>query len=124
MLTASILDEGYTSTFSTLFEGLYSSEGGMRWRSWLRHNATSRKVAGSIPDEVIGFFSWSNPSSRTMALGSTQPLAEMSTRNLSGGNGRPARKADSLTAICELIVQKNVGSSMSHNPGFHCLLPG
>jgi hypothetical protein len=26
-----------------------------------------------------------NPSSRTMALGSTQPLTEMSTRNLPGG---------------------------------------
>jgi hypothetical protein len=25
-------------------------------RSWLRHYATSRKVAGLIPDEVIGFF--------------------------------------------------------------------
>jgi hypothetical protein len=24
-------------------------------RGWLRHCATSRKVAGSIPDEVIGF---------------------------------------------------------------------
>jgi hypothetical protein len=24
------------------------------WRSWLRHCATSRKVAGSIPDGVIG----------------------------------------------------------------------
>jgi hypothetical protein len=33
--------------------------------------ATSGKVAGSIPDEVIGFFSRPNPSSRTMALGST-----------------------------------------------------
>jgi len=30
--------------------------GGTRWRSWLRHCATSRKVAGSIPDGVIGFF--------------------------------------------------------------------
>jgi hypothetical protein len=39
-----------------------------------------------------------------MALGSTQPLAEMSTRNLPGGKGRPARKADNLTAICEPIV--------------------
>jgi len=29
---------------------------GTRWRSWLRHCATSRKVAGSIPDGVIGFF--------------------------------------------------------------------
>jgi hypothetical protein len=27
-----------------------------RWRSWLRHCAISRKVAGSIPDGVIGFF--------------------------------------------------------------------
>jgi len=27
-----------------------------RWRSWLRHCATSRKVAGSIPDGVIGIF--------------------------------------------------------------------
>jgi hypothetical protein len=55
-----------------------------RWRSWLRHYATSRKVAGSIPDEVIGFFSWPNPSSCTMALGSTQPLTETSTRNIPG----------------------------------------
>jgi hypothetical protein len=39
-----------------------------------------------------------------MALGSTQPLIEMSTRNCPGGKGRPARKADNLTAICEPIV--------------------
>jgi hypothetical protein len=30
--------------------------GGTPWRSWLRHCATSRKVAGSIPDGVIGIF--------------------------------------------------------------------
>ena len=30
--------------------------GGTRWRSWLRHCATSRKVVGSIPDGVTGFF--------------------------------------------------------------------
>jgi hypothetical protein len=34
--------------------------------------------AGSIPDEVIGFFNLPNPSSRTMAFVSTQPLTEMS----------------------------------------------
>jgi hypothetical protein len=39
-----------------------------------------------------------------MTLGSTQPLTEMSTRNISGGKGRPARKADNLTAICEPTV--------------------
>ena len=26
--------------------------GGTRWRIWLRHCATGRKVAGSIPDGV------------------------------------------------------------------------
>jgi hypothetical protein len=41
-----------------------------------------------------------------MALGSTQPLTEIYTRNLPGGDkGQRARKAD-LTAICEEIVQK------------------
>jgi hypothetical protein len=37
-----------------------------------------------------------------MALWSTQPLTEMSTMNLPGSKGRPAHKADNLTAICEL----------------------
>jgi hypothetical protein len=44
-----------------------------------------------------------NPSGRTMALGSTQPLTEMGTRNLkkeTWGKGRPARRADNLAAIC------------------------
>jgi hypothetical protein len=58
---------------------------GTRWRSWLRHCATSQKVAGSIPFGVNGSFHWHNPSSRTMALGSTQPLTEMSIRNISWG---------------------------------------
>jgi hypothetical protein len=75
-----------------------------RYPAGRRHYATSREVAGSIPDEVTGFFNWPNPSSRTMALGSTQPLTEMSTRNLPRGKGRPARKVDNLTAICEPIV--------------------
>jgi hypothetical protein len=39
-----------------------------------------------------------------MALGLTQLLTEMSTRNLSDGKGRPALKTDSFTAICEPIV--------------------
>jgi hypothetical protein len=39
-----------------------------------------------------------------MSLGSTQPLTEMGTRNLAGVKGRPPRKADNLTAICELII--------------------
>jgi hypothetical protein len=76
----------------------------MRRSQRKRHYATSWKVAGSIPDEVIGFFNLSNPSSHTMVLGSTQPLTEMSTRNLPGHKGQPVRGADNLTAICESTV--------------------
>jgi hypothetical protein len=47
------------------------------------HSATSRKVAGSIPDGVTGIFHGHNLSGRTMALGSTQPLTHMSTRGIS-----------------------------------------
>jgi hypothetical protein len=39
-----------------------------------------------------------------MPLKSTQPLTEMGTRKLSEGKGRPARKAENLTAICEPTV--------------------
>jgi hypothetical protein len=39
-----------------------------------------------------------------MALGSIQPLTEMSIRNVPGGKEWPARKADNLTAICEPFV--------------------
>ena len=56
---------------------------GTRWRSWLRHCVTSRKVAVSIPDGVIGMCHWHNPSGRTMVLGLIRPLTEMSTRNIS-----------------------------------------
>jgi hypothetical protein len=76
------------------------------------------KVTGLSPDEV-DFFNLPNPSSRAVALEPTQPLTEISTRNLPGvKGGLPARKADSLTI-------QNVGDSMSHNPmGLHGLLQG
>jgi hypothetical protein len=44
--------------------------------------APSRNFAGSISDGVIGIFHWYNPSGRTMTLGLTQPLIEMSVRNI------------------------------------------
>jgi hypothetical protein len=59
---------------------------------------------GSIPDEVIGFLNRPTPSSRNLALDSTQPLTEMSTRNLPGGKEQPARNANDLTVICEPIA--------------------
>jgi hypothetical protein len=65
-----------------LYSLLYGTRSG---RSWLRHCATSRWFAGSIPDGVTGIFHWHNPSGRTLTLGTTQPLREMSTRNISWG---------------------------------------
>ena len=65
-----VLSVGEWLTFGILYV-FTTSLGGTRWRSWLRHCAKSRKVAGSIPDGVIGIFHWRNPSGRTMALGST-----------------------------------------------------
>ena len=56
-----------------------------RWRSWLRHSATSREFAGSIPCSVTGIYQIRDPSGRTVALLSTQPLTEMSTRNIYRG---------------------------------------
>jgi len=73
------------------------------WRSRLRHRATSQKVVGSIPDGVIGIFHCHDPSGRTMALGLTLPLTEMSTRNVSWGQRQPVRRADNLTNfMCRL----------------------
>jgi hypothetical protein len=43
-----------------------------------------------------------------MALGSTQPLTEISTRNLPGDKKRPARGADNLAAIYEPQPLANV----------------
>jgi hypothetical protein len=55
---------------------------------WLRHCATNRKVAGSIPDGVIGIFHWRNPSGRTMTLGLTQPQKWVSGIFPRGKGGR------------------------------------
>jgi hypothetical protein len=49
-----------------------------------------------------------NTYSRTMALESTQPLTQMSIRNLPGDKKRPARKAMSR-------MSENVGASTSRN---------
>jgi hypothetical protein len=43
-----------------------------------------------------------------MALGSTQPLTEISTRNLPEGKGWTARKANNLVDICEPIWSLDV----------------
>jgi hypothetical protein len=56
-----------------------------------------------------------------MALESTQPLTEMSAKNLPEGKGRPARRADNLAPSVRRISE-NVGASTSRNPkGLHGL---
>jgi hypothetical protein len=74
----------------------------------------SGRLPVRIPDEV-DFSNLPNPSSRTMALESTQSLTEMSTRNLPMGKKRPAV---GLTILPPSInrMSENVGASTSRNP--------
>jgi len=97
----------------------YGLQRGTRWRSWLRHCATNRKIAASIPDGVNGIFHLYNTSGQPMALGLTQPLTEMSTRNISLGG-----RADILTNVmCRL--SGNLGVSTFRKPlGFSRLVMG
>jgi hypothetical protein len=62
MIFMNVPCSGYFSYFSRF--GARCSEVG--WGTMLQ--------AGSIPDEVIGFFNFPTPSSRNMAQWSTQPL--------------------------------------------------
>jgi hypothetical protein len=75
----------------------------------LRHRATNRKVAGSIPDCVVENFHGHNLSGRTLTVRSTQPLTENEYQEyfLRGKGGRylrltelPPSCADCLK-ICE-----------------------
>jgi hypothetical protein len=63
----------------------------------------AEKVAGSLLEEVYFFSNLSNPSGRTITLGSTLPLTEMGTRNPKkkkpAGKVRPARRANNLAGI-------------------------
>jgi hypothetical protein len=61
-------------------------------------------VVGSFAIAISGFFNSPDPSSRIMALSSTQPVTGMGARNLPEGKGQLACKANNLTAICEPIV--------------------
>ena len=91
---------------------------GSRYPSWLTHCSTSRKVAGSIPDGVIEIFHWRNLSIRTMALGLTQPLTEMSTRNISWGKGGRCVGLTTLPPSCAVVVW-SLGTLTSWNPLGH-----
>ena len=64
---------------------------GTRWRSWLKHCATKRKVANAIPDGIFEIFHRLNSSGRTTALVWTQPLTEMSARGPFWDRGKGGR---------------------------------
>ena len=85
---------------------------------WLRCCVTNRKVAGSIPDGVIGIFNWHNPPDRTMALVSTQPLTEMSTRRISWGVNA-AGAYGWQTYHLPVSLSWNLGTLTSWNPLGH-----
>jgi len=86
----------------------YCIQGDKRWRGWLRHCATSRKVASSIPDGVIGIFHSLNPSGRT------QPLTEMSTWDISCGGKLMHRADNPANFMCRLC--RKFGSLNSWRP--------
>jgi len=67
--------------------------------------ATNRKVAGSIPDGVIGIFHWHNTSDRSMTLGSTQPLTEMSTTIISWGKSIRCLGLTTLPPSCTVVMK-------------------
>jgi hypothetical protein len=96
---------------------------GMLQHSWLRHCPTSQKVAGTIPNEAIGFFNWPYPSSSNMVLRSTHPL----NRNEYQQSPWGWRTAEGWTPHRHLWAEclENVGTSTSRNPtGLHGLLQG
>jgi hypothetical protein len=79
-----------------------------------------------VPMRWIFFFNLPNPSRRTMGLGSTQSLTEMSTRNLPGGvKGGRCVRLTTLPPSVSRLSRENVGASTSHNPmGLQSLLQG
>jgi hypothetical protein len=83
-------------------------------RSWLRYCATIRQAAGLTPDCVNVIFHCHNPSGCTLALGSTQPLTEMSTKNISCRYRQPMSRADNLTTFM-CLLSWNRGTSTSWN---------
>jgi hypothetical protein len=70
---------------------------------WLRHYATNRQVAGSIPDGFNGIFKLHNPSGRTMALGSTQ-FQKWVWGVFPGGKGGRCVRLTILPPSCAVVM--------------------
>jgi hypothetical protein len=74
-------------------------------------------VPASTAGGVTECFSDIFPSDRTVALGSTQPLFKMSTRNIPGGSGRCVRLTISPPSCAK--CHENLGAQNSWNPLGH-----
>ena len=106
--------------FSSFFPLVLWSQKRPRVALWLRRCATIQTVPGSIPDGVTGFFNDIFHSDRTMALGSTQPLVKMSTRNIPAGkDGRCVRLTTSppSRAECHEIWEPKPPGTLWATPG-------
>ena len=53
----------------------------------------------------MGIFQWHNSAGRTMALGSTQPLTEMSTGVFPGGKGGRCVRPTTLQPSCAVVMK-------------------
>ena len=82
--------------------------------SWLRHCATSRKIAFSIPDGIIGLFQWHNPS-----LESNQHNRNEYQYFLAGQGGR-CLGLTTLPPSCDDCLE----IWEPHPPGNHRTCPG
>jgi hypothetical protein len=83
----------------------YSASKNRRSRSWLRHFILSRKVVGSIPEGVIGIFHWRSPSDQNIAMISTQPPTEMSTRDVCLEIRWPMRRLTTIPYYCAICLE-------------------
>jgi hypothetical protein len=84
-----------------------------RWRNWLRHCATSRKVAGWIPDGVTETLQWLNPPGRTM-VDSASNRNEYQESFLRAKDGRCVGLT-TLPPLCADCIQI-LGALTSWNP--------
>ena len=106
----------YTYAFQVVFNHFHSKWtfnvpyffGDTRWRRWLRHCITRRKVAGSIPNGITEIFHWRNSFCRTTVLGSTHPLKEVSTMNTSRGLGLTTLTHSGVDCL-EILEPQNPG---------------
>ena len=86
---------------------------GTRWRSQLRHCASSR------PEGVNGIFRWHNPSGRTMAMGWTQAATEMRTINSKGGWCLELTNVPPSCADCLEIWEPQPPGTLGACPGLY-----